>query len=191
MSSILTQTIVDEIGRGAELGLRQSEIASQIGVSPGTLTRWKKRGEEVAATLDAIATQAEEALRTDPDADPDEWASKLDPDNLPAMERLYLGVVRELAGGDVRLRQEIMQGVAKEAKSDPRFGLSFLSYLDRRDAAGAALEVEVDGSDGRVAVRAGLPQADLEMLAEQATRMQIERREAARARLAQERDNEA
>lgn len=191
MSSILTSAIVEEIARGAELGLRQSEIASLIGVSPGTLTRWKKRGEEIAAALDAIATQAEEALRADPDADPDEWAAKLDPDSLPEMEQMYLGVVRELAGGDVRLRQEIMKGVAKEAKSDPRFGLSFLTYLDRRDATGAAIEVEVDGPDGSVSVRAGLSQADLEMLAEQATRMQIERREAARTQLAQEKADEA
>ena len=106
------------------------------------------------------------------------------------MERLYLGVVRELAGGDVRLRQEVMRGVAKEAKKDPRFGLSFLTYLDRRDAAGAALEVEVEGSDGRVSVRAGIPQSDLEQLAEQATRMQIERREAERAQLAKKKEDE-
>lgn len=189
MSSMLSEQIVEEIARGAELGLRQSEIASLLGIPATTLSRWKKKGEEVAAHLDALAQQAEDALKLDPAADVEEWASQLDVDRLPRMERLYLGVVRELAGGNVQLRESILTGVAKEAKKDPHFGLNFLRYLDRRNASGAALEVEVDG-DGGVAVRAGIPQADLEELAEQATRMQIERREAQRARLAAKKEAE-
>ena len=99
------------------------------------------------------------------------------------MEQLYLGVVRELSGGDVRLRKDILTKVTMAAKEDPQFGLDVLRYLDRRDAAAnAAIEVEID-NDGVVAVRAGIPQADLEDLAEQATRMQIERRAAQRAKL--------
>ncbi|MCA9630192.1 MAG: helix-turn-helix domain-containing protein [Myxococcales bacterium] len=181
--SLLTQHIVDEIARGAELGLRQSEIAALIGVSPGTLSRWKKRGEEIAAHLDGIAQQAEDALKLDPTADVEEWVVQLDVEALPEMEQLYLGVVRELSGGDVRLRKDILTKVTMAAKEDPQFGLDVLRYLDRRDAAAnAAIEVEID-NDGVVAVRAGIPQADLEHLAEQATRMQIERRAAQRAKL--------
>lgn len=187
MSQILSEQIVQEVARWAEAGLRQSEIASCIGVAPTTLSRWKKRGEEVEARREDLAKQAEKAVEDG--GDPDEWAEKLDPESLPEMERLYLGVARELAGGNVRLRRDIMKGVAKEAKSDPHFGIQVLNYLDRRDAAragGAAIEVEVE--DGRVSVRSGLSQDDLEDLAEQATRMQIQRREEQRARLAEEQD---